>query len=77
MCLFAASLVKAALGFYKIPVHLCCPNVHPIGNPRNAPAHKASSLYLILIRCTIVGVVFTFLMYAKYRSDPRIVGIRR
>jgi hypothetical protein len=49
-----------------------------VGNICYALAHKANFLYLILIGRMIMGIAFTFFMYAKmYCSDPRIVGIRR
>jgi MFS family permease len=49
-----------------------------VGSICHALAHKANFLYLILIGRMIMGIAFTFFMYAKkYCSDPRIVGIRR
>ena len=49
-----------------------------IGSLCHALAHKTNFLYLTLIGRMIMGVAFTFFMYAKkYCSDPRIVGIRR
>ena len=49
-----------------------------VGNLCYALAHKTNFLYLILIGRMIMGIAFTFFMYAKkYCSDPRIVGIRR
>ena len=49
-----------------------------VGSLCHALAHKANFLYLILIGRMIMGIAFTFFMYAKkYCSDPRFVGIRR
>ncbi|KAF9647577.1 MFS general substrate transporter [Thelephora ganbajun] len=70
-------LLKYDKGVYKIPINLCC-SMSIVGNLCHALAHKANFLYLILIGRMIMGVAFTFFMYAKkYCSDPRIVGIRR
>ncbi|KAF9783442.1 MFS general substrate transporter [Thelephora terrestris] len=70
-------LLKCDKGGYKIPINLCC-FASIVGSLCYALAHKANFLYLILIGRMIMGVSFTFFMYAKkYCSDPRIVGIRR
>jgi len=81
MCPLAAfshmSLIGDYIGAYNIPIHLCC-FAAILGNLCHALAHKANFLYLILIGRMIMGVSFTFFMYAKkYCSDPRIVGIRQ